>query len=61
MSSKLLLLVAIAFVLIVATFVPRYGSDAIVPIVVATSLVYVGLVLIRTVVSFAVRFRRRNG
>jgi len=53
------LLIILALIASVAFFVPRYGADAIVPIVVATSLAYFLFVLVRALVSFAARFRTK--
>ena len=56
-----LLLIVLPFLVIVATFVPRYGLDAIVSIPVATGLVYGGFYFVRPAVRFAIQFAGRNG
>lgn len=62
MSRKLrLLLIALPFLLIVATFVPRYGIDSIISIPVATGIVYGAYYLVRPAVRSAIEIGRRSG
>jgi hypothetical protein len=61
MSRKFrLLLYVLPFVVIVATFVPRYGIDAFVSVPIATAIVYGVLYLARSAYQFAMDMGRRH-